>query len=112
MIPDLEQSAILECAIQNNESDNVTVWVNWTRSDGNPLEKNSQLKIADVFFLVLYNITRDNMHEYICQLFSKYELEDQRTAAVMSTGQQSICKDYRRWFIMAVMTQKTKNKIS
>ena len=92
LAPNLEQSAVLECEIQNKE--NVNVWVNWTSSDGEKLKnKYSVVQDVDVFFFVLYNVTQDNVHEYTCQLFSTYSPEvpeDQKTAEITSAGQQML----------------------
>ena len=94
LVPNLEQSAVLECKIQHKESDGVNVSVNWTLNNGDKLKKNYSLSRdvnLDVFFLVLYNITEDDVHKYTCQLFSTYSPdipEDQRTAEISSAGQQ------------------------
>lgn len=95
--PNVEQSAILECAINNTE-DNLEVWVNWTAVDGKPVKEEHvslQNSESDVFFLLLYtyNISNDDGHQYMCKLFSNYSStipEDQKIAIVTLLGQQVI----------------------
>ena len=87
--PDLnvEQSAILECAVSNAEEE-LEVWVNWTTIGGKEIEKEHvTLRKEDVFYLLLYNAT---VGDYICQLFSTYSpkyVEDKQVAAVVFSGQ-------------------------
>ena len=50
--PDVEQSAILECAVSNTE-DNLKVWVNWTTIDGKDTKKEHVTLRKDVFYLLL-----------------------------------------------------------
>ena len=84
---DVEQSAILECAVSNTE-DNLEVWVNWTTMDGKEIKKEHvTLRKEDVFYLLLYNATAA---DYMCQLFSTYspaDVEDKQVVVVFS-GQQ------------------------
>ena len=83
---DVEQSAILECAVSNTE-DNLEVWVNWTTIDGKEIKKEHvTLSKGDVFYLLLYNATAA---DYMCQLFSTYspnDVEDKQVVAVMYSG--------------------------
>ena len=83
----MEQSAILECAINNTEGQ-LEVWVNWTTIDGKKIEKEHvTLRKGDVFYLVLYNATTA---DYMCQLFSTYSskyVEDKQVVAVVFSGQ-------------------------
>ena len=84
----VEQSAILECAVSNTE-DNLKVWVNWTTIDGKEIKKEHvTLRKGDVFYLLLYNATAA---DYMCQLFSTYspnDVEDKQVVAVVFSGQQ------------------------
>ena len=83
----MEQSVFLECAVSNTEND-LEVWVNWTAGDGEAIKKKHiEFRKADVFFLLLYNVSAD---DYICQVFSSYspdKPEDQRSVAVLVSGQ-------------------------
>ena len=87
--PDLnvEQFAILECAVSNTE-ENLEVWINWTTIDGKKIEKEHvTFENGDVFYLLLYNATAG---DYMCQLFSTYSpkyIEDMQVAAVVFSGQ-------------------------
>ena len=87
--PDLnvEQSAVLECAISNAEEE-LEVWVHWKAIDGKEIEKEHvTLKNGHVFYLLLYNATAA---DYMCQLFSTYSpkyVEDKQIVAVVLSGQ-------------------------
>ena len=84
----VEQPAILECAVSNTE-DQLKVWVNWTTIDGKKIrKKHVTLRKGDVFYLLLYNATAA---DYVCQLFSTYSpkyVEDEQVVAVVLSGQQ------------------------
>ena len=86
----VEQSAILECAVSNTE-DNLEVWVNWTTMDEKEIKKEHvTLRKGDVFYLLLYNATAA---DYMCQLFSKYSpnyVEDKQVVAVVISGQLTL----------------------
>ena len=83
----VEQSAILECAVRNTE-DQLKVWVIWTAIDGKEIKrKHVTLRKGDVFYLLLYNATAA---DYMCQLFSTYSskyVEDKKVVAVVFSGQ-------------------------
>ena len=82
----VEQSIFLECAVSNTEND-LEVWVNWTTADGQAIKKKHlALRKADVFFLLLYNVSAD---DYMCRVYSSYspdKPEDQGAVAVMIAG--------------------------
>ena len=85
---DVEQSAILECAVSNTEKD-LDMWVDWTAIDGKKIKREHvTLREGDVFYLLLYNATAA---DYMCQLFSTYSpknVEDKQVVAVVFSGQQ------------------------
>ena len=85
-IPDLEQAAILECAISNTE-DWLDVWVNWTTVDSEEIRKRHvTLQKEDVFYLLLSNASTS---QYLCKVFSEYSdgmPEAERTLAVEVIG--------------------------
>ena len=85
---DVEQSAILECAVSNTE-DNLEVWVNWTTMDGKEIKKEHvTLRKEDVFYLLLYNATAA---DYVCQLFSTYSQRMLRISKLLLCFQVSRC---------------------
>ena len=83
------ESAVLECEVENRE-DTLKVWVNWTTGVETVMGRKGCVSGAEeyifVFFLVLHNITKEDVRPYICQLFSEYSAEDQRTAEILIAG--------------------------
>ena len=83
-----QESAILECTIDNSEK-GLKVWTTWTEFNGGPIKtEHVVLQKSDASFLLLYNASANN---YMCQIFSSYspdKPEDQRVVAVVFQGKR------------------------
>ena len=85
------ESAVLECEVENKET-NLEVWVKWTTGEETVVGQKGCVSGAEhifVFLLVLHNVTKEDVHPYVCQLFSAYfpnKAEDQRTAEILIAG--------------------------
>ena len=91
------ESAVLECEVENREAD-LKVWVNWTTGAEIVVGRKGCISGARehilVFLLVLHNVTKKDVHPYICQLFSEYsptKAEDERTAEILIAGERQSC---------------------
>ena len=88
------ESAVLECVVKNVET--LEVWINWTAgSDFDPLSGDDYTvgSSGGIYFLVLHRVTKDKIHPYTCQLFSRYSPiipEDQQTINITVVGMWSL----------------------
>ena len=87
--PDVEQSALLGCAVSNTEV-GLDIWVNWTTVSNEKIRKHHiTLQKEYTFYLLLSNASGS---EYVCKIFSEYSgdaPETQRTLIVAVIGQCS-----------------------
>jgi hypothetical protein len=83
--PEGEQTAVLECAVDNRE-DWLNVSVNWTTTgDKEITAPHTVAEANNVSYLLLHKISnwKNNSHFYTCNVYSNFGLEDQRILQVI-----------------------------
>ena len=93
-----EQTAVLECAVDNKE-DGLNIVVNWTTADGRKIKEPHTVTVAveeantnhHVSYLLLHKISYMRGNVYSCNVFSEFGLEDQRNLRVIFSGKSQRC---------------------
>jgi hypothetical protein len=83
-----EQTAVLECAVDNRE-DWLNVSISWTTTDDKEITvPHTVVEGNNVSYLLLHKISNwtNNDYLYTCKVFSKFGLEDQSVLQVIFSG--------------------------
>ena len=89
------KSALLKCEVESTEP-GLKIWVKWVPVNASMIE-NLTLMDKDMFFLHLYNITRDDDLVYECWLFSEHS-PDQPIDKKIAVISGEIVLHYKRQF--------------
>jgi hypothetical protein len=84
--PEVEQTAVLECAVDNREGW-LNVSISWTTTDDMEITApHTVVEANNVSYLLLHKISNRTKHSYTCNVYSKYGLEDQSVLQVIFSG--------------------------